>query len=76
MLYDQVELVDFKPQYENAFDSRVLNAFQLDEALIREAKDVKSAYDSALKRLMAKHEIHTEFEIIPSQRSLAGRSAF
>ena len=62
MLYDQVELVDFKPQYENAFDSRILNAFQLDEATIEKAKDIKTSYDSALKRLMAKHEIRTEFE--------------
>jgi RNA-dependent RNA polymerase len=62
MLYDQVELVDFKPQYENAFDNRILNAFQLDEAMIEEAEDIKSSYDSALKRLMAKHDIRTEFE--------------
>ncbi|KAF2691528.1 RdRP-domain-containing protein [Lentithecium fluviatile CBS 122367] len=62
MLYDQVELVDFRPQYENAFDSRILNAFQLDEAMIEAAKDIKSSYDSALKRLMAKHAIRTEFE--------------
>jgi RNA-dependent RNA polymerase len=62
MLYDQVELVDFKPQYANAFDARILNAFKLDGAMIKKAQDIKTSYDSALKRLMAKHAIRTEFE--------------
>lgn len=62
MLYDQVKLVDFKPQYENAFDSRILEAFQLDDATLVKAASIKELYDSALKRLMAKHGIRTEFE--------------
>jgi RNA-dependent RNA polymerase len=41
MLYDQVELVDFKPQY-GPFDSRILAAFQLEESMIEEAKDIKA----------------------------------
>jgi RNA-dependent RNA polymerase len=61
-LYDRVQLVDFKPQWENAFDQRILNAFQLDPALIKQATDLKISYDESLKRLMAKHGIRTEFE--------------
>jgi RNA-dependent RNA polymerase len=63
MLYDQVELVDFKPRYENRFDSRILNAFELDEAILQTAAMLKSQYDAAISRLMAKHGIRTEFEV-------------
>jgi RNA-dependent RNA polymerase len=62
MLYDQVKLVDFEPQYENAFDSRILDAFKLEEAILDEAARLKESYDSSLKRMMAKHAIRTEFE--------------
>lgn len=61
-LYDQVELVDFKPQWENQFDQRILNAFELDEHLLSKATEIKELYDEAFKRLMAKHGIRTEFE--------------
>ncbi|PVI06539.1 RdRP-domain-containing protein [Periconia macrospinosa] len=60
-LYDQVELVDFKPMY-GPFDERILQAFQLDDAILEKARDIKSSYDSSLRRLMAKHAIKTEFE--------------
>ncbi|KAF2643461.1 RdRP-domain-containing protein [Massarina eburnea CBS 473.64] len=62
MLYDQVELVDFKPLYEYSFDSRILDAFAVDEAMLIKAGEIKASYDSALRRLMAKHAIKTEFE--------------
>lgn len=62
MLYDQVQLVDFQPQWENKFDRRVLGAFELEESLLQNAREVKIAYDEALRRLMAKHGISTEFE--------------
>jgi RNA-dependent RNA polymerase len=61
-LYDRVQLVDFKPQWENPFDKRILNAFQLEETLLSQAADVKIVYDESLKRLMAKHGLRTEFE--------------
>ncbi|KAH6233119.1 RNA-directed RNA polymerase [Parastagonospora nodorum] len=61
-LYDQVELVDFKPQWENAFDFRILDAYEVDEELLSKATDIKALYDEAFKRLMAKHGIRTEFE--------------
>jgi RNA-dependent RNA polymerase len=62
MLYDQVKLVDFKPQWENKFDHRVLGAFELDDSILNKAREVKESWDEALKRLMAKHGIRTEFE--------------
>ena len=58
---DQVELVDFRPMY-GPFDDRILHAFQLGDAILEKARDIKDLYDSSLKRLMAKHAIKTEFE--------------
>ncbi|KAF1934276.1 RdRP-domain-containing protein [Didymella exigua CBS 183.55] len=62
MLYDQVQLVDFLPMWEDKFDQRILDAFDLDEALLDMVANIKSKYDNDLKRLMAKHGIQTEFE--------------
>jgi RNA-dependent RNA polymerase len=64
MLYDQVQLVDFKPQWENPFDPRILRfrAFELDDPMLKEVAEIKVSYDEALRRLMAKHGIRTEFE--------------
>lgn len=62
MLFDQVQLVDFVPQYENQFDEKILGAYKSDQEILAAAKELKQAYDSDLKRLMAKHAIGTEFE--------------
>ncbi len=61
-LYDQVQLIDFKPKLENTFDNRVLKAFELGDQILCQAADIKASYDRSLKRLMAKHGIRTEFE--------------
>lgn len=61
-LYDHVQLVDFKPQWENSFDDRILGAFDLDRQTLDKATEIKLSYDEALRRLMAKHGIRTEFE--------------
>jgi RNA-dependent RNA polymerase len=62
MLYDQVQLVDFLPIWENKFDQRILEAFDPDDALLKKATEIKASHDYDLKRLMAKHGIQTEFE--------------
>ncbi|XP_014561098.1 hypothetical protein COCVIDRAFT_87504 [Bipolaris victoriae FI3] len=62
LLYDEVKLIDFEPQWENPFDKRILEAFDLDEELLDKAASLKLSYDEALRRLMAKHGIKTEFE--------------
>ncbi|OAL56589.1 RdRP-domain-containing protein, partial [Pyrenochaeta sp. DS3sAY3a] len=61
-LYDRVELVAFAAQYENPFDQRVLQAFDLDAEILQQAAEIKLLYDESLRRLMAKHGIETEFE--------------
>ena len=62
-LYDQVERVDFTPEFETPFDKRILTAYELGEEILNEAADVKVAYDAAMYRIMAQHEIGTEFEV-------------
>ncbi|EMD89922.1 hypothetical protein COCHEDRAFT_1138647 [Bipolaris maydis C5] len=62
LLYDEVKLIDFEPQWENPFDKRILEAFDLDQELLDKAASLKLSYDEALRRLMAKHGIKTEFE--------------
>jgi RNA-dependent RNA polymerase len=57
-----VQLVDFKPQWENAFDKRILDAFELGDDVLAKATELKASYDEWLRRLMAKHGIQTEFE--------------
>ncbi|KAI9819235.1 MAG: hypothetical protein M1827_007391 [Pycnora praestabilis] len=62
-LFDLVERVDFVPQFEDPFDKRILEAYNLDEEILRTAFAVKEQYDAAMRRIMAQHKIHTEFEV-------------
>ena len=62
-LYDQVERVDFKPEFTYPFDKRILSAYDLDDETIQAAKEVKQEYDAHMRRIMAQHNIGTEFEI-------------
>lgn len=62
-LYDRVEAVDFVPQYTESFDKRILKAYKLDSAMLKRARQIKTQYDTAMKRIMAQMEIKTEFEI-------------
>lgn len=62
-LYDQVERVDFVPAFNAPFDKRILDAFSLNEDLLQGARDLKINYDAAVHRIMAQHEIRTEFEV-------------
>ncbi|KAJ6267520.1 RNA dependent RNA polymerase-domain-containing protein [Bipolaris maydis] len=55
LLYDEVKLIDFEPQWENQFDKRILEAFDLDQELLDKAASLKLSYDEALRPLMAKH---------------------
>lgn len=62
-LYDLVELVDFSPEYETPFDSRIIEAYCLDESILSVAAEMKAQYDDTIKRIMAQHAISTEFEV-------------
>lgn len=62
-LYDKVENVKFCPQYEQPSDRRILDAYPKNEGMLRQARELKSKYDIAILRIMAQHEIPTEFEV-------------
>ncbi|TKX19002.1 RNA-dependent RNA polymerase-like protein [Elsinoe australis] len=62
-LYDEVDRVDFKPSYEQTFDSRILNAFELPQELLEQAYALKTEYDIDMRRIMAQFGINTEFEV-------------
>jgi RNA-dependent RNA polymerase len=62
-LYDMVEKVDFSPAHSKLFDERILLAFSPSQELLSAAQTLKTEYDSALKRIMAQHDIKTEFEV-------------
>jgi len=44
-LYDKVETVNFKPQYEEPFDKRILRAYSLDDDILKTVRQLKSKYD-------------------------------
>lgn len=62
-LYDKVESINFVPQYESPFDERIICAYDLDDVVLKTARQLKSKYDTAMRRVMAQHDIKTEFEV-------------
>lgn len=62
-LYDQVDRVDFVPIFDRPFDERILNAYNVSPEMLKDAAEVKVRYDAAVRRIMAQHEIRTEFEV-------------
>jgi RNA-dependent RNA polymerase len=62
-LYDKVETVNFKAQYEEPFDKRILRAYALDDNILKTARQIKSKYDREMRQVLAHNEVKTEFEI-------------
>ena len=62
-LYDQVERVDFVPAFSIPFDERILRAYKFHDRTLRDAATLKLEYDAAMRRIMAQHDIKTEFEV-------------
>ncbi|KAH8156510.1 hypothetical protein CIB48_g11737 [Xylaria polymorpha] len=62
-LYDVVKKVEFHPNYNGAFDERILRRFALTEEVLRKARIIKRQHDRALRKIMNQREIGTEFEV-------------
>ncbi|RDW86205.1 uncharacterized protein DSM5745_02847 [Aspergillus mulundensis] len=63
-LYDAVERVDFVPNLEMDFDKRILDCnIEVPDDMYDFARSLKDEYDIAIRRIMAQHEIKTEFEV-------------
>ena len=63
-LYDLVRLEDFQPAWDRPFDERILKAFQLDNDILRTARELKLLYDAAVRRVMVQFNINSDFEVM------------
>ncbi|EEP75602.1 conserved hypothetical protein [Uncinocarpus reesii 1704] len=63
-LYDRLERVDYRPKLEADFDERILSSgIETSDDLLAMATELKTLYDADMRRIMAQHEINTEFEV-------------
>ncbi|KAL8387332.1 hypothetical protein RB595_009982 [Gaeumannomyces hyphopodioides] len=62
-LYDKVHQASFHPAYEMPFDPRILSKYKLDATILRKARQMKTKYDQAMRRIMGQGDIGTEFEV-------------
>ncbi|OAA42703.1 suppressor of ascus dominance [Metarhizium rileyi] len=64
-LYDEVikHTFHFRPNWESSFDKRILETYKLDEDTLTAARTIKAQYDIAMRRLLVRHSVETEFEL-------------
>ncbi|KAF7512284.1 hypothetical protein GJ744_001852 [Endocarpon pusillum] len=62
-LYDAVDRVAFLPNYDAPFDMRILDAAEPSDNIMQDARELKQEYDTSLQRIMAQHDIKSEFEV-------------
>ncbi|KAL6880967.1 RdRP domain-containing protein [Trichoderma novae-zelandiae] len=67
-IYDRVkqQSIQFQPDWETAFDQRILNRFELGNETLKDARRIKSQYDNAVRRILVHHNLETEFELYTS----------
>ncbi|KAK1255987.1 hypothetical protein MKX07_008246 [Trichoderma sp. CBMAI-0711] len=67
-IYNRVkqQSIQFQPGWETAFDRRILDRFEQDNATLRDARRIKSQYDGAVRRILVHHNLETEFELYTS----------
>ena len=65
LIYDRVVGIPtkFQPDWENGFDQRILNRYELSIDLLEKAREVKFQYDVSVRRFLAQHSLDTEFEL-------------
>ena len=61
-LYDAVERVNFQPHMSGTFDRRILMHAPPSD-LVGPVSKLKKSYDESLRRIMAQHQIASEFEV-------------
>jgi RNA-dependent RNA polymerase len=62
-LYDAVEKVNFQPNWDGAFDERILSRDLPEGRIVEEVRKLKRSFDESMRRIMAQHKIRTEFEV-------------
>ena len=65
LIYDKVSRsrIEFEPNWNSDFDQRVLKRFELSDDILKEARKVKRLYDTAVRRMVAQHNLSNEFEL-------------
>lgn len=64
-MYDEVvkHSPKFDPSWEHAFDKRITKRFELDQSTRDTVKAIKLQYDISVRRILAQHEVQSEFEL-------------
>ncbi|KIW15418.1 hypothetical protein PV08_05464 [Exophiala spinifera] len=62
-LYDAVERVKFEPNWDGIFDQRILRHSSPPQEIMDLVRQLKKDYDESMRRIMAQHQICTEFEV-------------
>lgn len=64
-IFDKVvkKTVQFLPHWEQPFDQRITSRFELDDDTLKAARKIKSQYDISVRRILAQHDVATEFEL-------------
>jgi RNA-dependent RNA polymerase len=64
-LYDNVtkEEIAFEPDWNHAFDKRVLERYELEESSLLKVRRIKEEYDRSVRRILAQLNLKTEFEL-------------
>lgn len=64
-LYDNVSGNDttFKPEWDHAFDQQVLQRYDLAPETLKQARQIKTQYDKAVRRVVAQLRLGSEFEL-------------
>ncbi|KAL7938225.1 RdRP domain-containing protein [Trichoderma chlorosporum] len=67
-IYNRVikQSIQFRPDWENSFDERIINSFQLDNDMLKDARKIKLQYDTSVRRILVQHNLETEFELYTS----------
>lgn len=61
-LFDAVERVNFVPELTDTFDPRILH-HKPPQNILDVVKNMKKEYEESMRRIMAQHEIRSEFEV-------------
>ena len=64
-IYDKIsrQPLEFRPDWEDEFDQRILGRFKPDNEMLKAARRIKSQYDTSVRRILAQHNVGTEFEL-------------
>lgn len=64
-IYDKVvnKVIQFNPIWDNPFDKRITKRFTLENDMLKDARKIKSEYDTSVRRLLSQHDLKTEFEL-------------